>query len=509
MSSRRDAWLAVILVALLAGLPVFAAGQARREVRIGVVGVPATLDPAAGLEGAVPLIARHVFDTLLTYREGSTDVDAGLATRWSVSRDGLTWSFTLRDNARFHDGAPVTPAEVVASFARHLKPEGEAPPSAAWAALLRGMPGVVKDVRASDARTVQIVLAQPYAPLLTVLAHPALAIARRVTSEGVTRLIGSGPYRVVDVSPGRLALEAAPGYWAGPPRAERLVFLEVATDENAEAELDARALDVWFPPAPPRRAEGALTAPGLRVGYLAFQTEKEPFSRKRIRQAVAAALDPSQIGAALDRGAVPMQSFLPFGVWARREGSPILGGTRDQVRKLLAEDGWQKGYKPNLITVSSGGPVNMSQLAETIATMLAAADITITVRPETPTGARAALQSGDYDIALTEATVTGGDPHLFLFPLSTSEGAAKGSRALNFSFYRNPRLDDTLIRASQLGFRAERQRLYHRAQAMLGEEMPWLPLYVRLQWAVVRSEVKGLRLHPSGVHRLDLLTVGG
>jgi peptide/nickel transport system substrate-binding protein len=506
MSPRRDAWLSLILVAVLAGLPVLAAGQARREVRIGLAGVPATLDPAAGLDGTVPLIARHAFDTLLTYREGSTDVEPGLATRWSVSRDGLTWSFTLRDNARFHDGTPVTAPEVVASFARHLRPEGEAPPAAAWAVLLRGMPGVVKDVRARDARTVQIVLAQPYAPLLTVLAHPALAITRRVTADGVTRLIGSGPYRIVDASPGRLALEIAPGHWAGPPRAERLVFLEVATDDNAEAELDARALDVWFPPGLPRRTEGALAAPGLRVGYLAFQTEKEPFSRKRLRQAVAAALDPSVIGTALDRAAVPMQSFLPFGVWARREGGPILGGTREQVRKLLAEDGWPTGYKATLITVGAGGAVNMTQLAETVATMLGAVDIAVTVRPETPTGARVALQTGDYDIGLTEATVTGGDPHLLLFPLSTSEGAAKGPRALNFSFYRNPRLDDTLIRASQLGYRPERHRLYQRAQAMLGEEMPWIPLYVRLQWAVVRPEVKGLRLHPSGLHRLDTIT---
>src|SRR5213078_4186181 len=89
------------------------------------------------------------------------------------------------------------------------------------------------------------------------------------------------------------------------------VFLEVANDDHAEAEFDARALDVWFPPSPPRRAEWALSAPGLRVGYLAFQTEREPFSRKRIRQAVAAALDPGVIG-----GAAPVVPAI------RRLGTP-------------------------------------------------------------------------------------------------------------------------------------------------------------------------------------------
>jgi peptide/nickel transport system substrate-binding protein len=507
MFSRRIASLPLIVAVFLSVLPSFAAAQARRELRIGVVGVPTAVDPGAGLDGAAPLIARHVFDTLVAYRDGSTDVEAALATRWSVSRDGLTWSFGLRDNARFHDGTPVTAHEVAMSFARYLRPEGETPPTAAWAALLRGSPGVIKDVRAADARTVQVVLSQAYAPLLTVLAHPAFGVARRGTGDGAGRLIGSGPYRVVDVSTGRVALEAVPGHWAGPSRAERLVFLEVANADHAEAEFDARALDVWFPPSPPRRAEWALSAPGLRVGYLAFQTEREPFSRKRIRQAVAAALDPGVIGVALERAAVPLQSFLPFGVWARREGSPLLGGSRDSVKKLLAEGGWPSGYKSTLVAVGDGNGINVSRLAETLALILGAADIPVTVRLEPAAGARTSLQKGDYDIALTEATVIGGDPHLFLFPLSTSEGVAKGPRALNFSFYRNPRLDDALIRASQLAFRTERQRLYHRAQAMLAEEMPWIPLYVRLQWAVVRPEVKGLRLHPTGLHHLDGLSI--
>ncbi|PYO51731.1 MAG: hypothetical protein DMD83_27165, partial [Candidatus Rokuibacteriota bacterium] len=75
--------------------------------------------------------------------------------------------------------------------------------------------------------------------------------------------------------------------------------------------------------------------------------------------------------------------------------------------------------------------------------------------------------------------------------------------AVNFSFYRNSRLDDLLIRASQLFFRPERERLYVRAQAVLAEELPWIPIYVRLHWAVARPEVRDLRLHPSGSPRLD------
>jgi len=366
----------------------------------------------------------------------------------------------------------------------------------------------VKEVRAPNAKTVEIVLVQPYAALLTVLAHPGLGVAKASTAfDAAGRLVGTGPYRVVDLSIGRIALEAMPGHWAGQSKTERLVFLDVSGDDQAEGELDSRSIDVWFPPGPPRRAEGALSTPGLRIGYLAFQTEKEPFSRKTLRQAVATAIDPAILGVTLGRVAVPLQSFLPPGVWARREGSPILGGSRSTVRALIRESGRPKDTKPTLLVPAETTPLNMPKLAEALHLLLASDDLMLTVRAEPEAAVRTLLQAGAYDVALAEATVAGGDPHLLLYPLSTSEAATKGPRALNFSFYRNARLDDVLVRASQLTFRSERQRLYQRAQALLAEEVPWLPIYVRLQWAVARPEVRGLRLHPTGIHRLDGVTL--
>ena len=506
------------VVAVMLALTIFAAGRgdssaqapipARREVRVGVSGVPTSLDPIAALDGVPALLARQVFDTLVTYREGTTDIEPALATRWAVSRDGRTWTFTLRDNARFHDGSPLTAAEVVSSFQRHLDAQA-ASTAVVWPALLRGRPGVVKEVRAAAPRTVEFVLLQPYAPLLTVLAHPGFGIARSVGSQDgrAAVLLGTGPFRVVDVTAGRFAMEAFGGHWRGTARAERLVFLEVPGDEHAEAEMDAKSLDIWFPSTAPRRSEAALSLPGLRIGYLALQTEREPFKRKALRRAVAAALDPAPIAQAVDRDAIPLQGFLPPGAWGRRDAEPVLGGTRDQVKKLLVEGGWPKGFKPSLLVASDAFTVDPQRIGEAIQQMLGAADIPVTLKVDTSPSARAALQSGDYDMALTEAVVTGGDPHLLLFPLSTSETATRGPRALNFSFYRNPRVDDILARASQLSYRVERQKLYARAQALLTSEMPWIPVYVRLVWGVARSEVRGLRLHPTGFHRLDTVSL--
>jgi peptide/nickel transport system substrate-binding protein len=507
MTMRASAVLsACVLLLACVGSPADSSAQGRKELRVGIAGVPATIDPASALDGATPLIARQVFDTLVVYREGTTEIEPALAIRWAVSREGLVWTFTLREGVRFHDGGALTASDVAASFQRGLAADAT---GTAWPALLRGRPGVIKEVRATDARTVQFVLNQPYAPLLTVLAHPGLAVVKTsTTSDGVPRLTGSGPYRVVDAATGRVAIEAVAGYWGGPPRTERIVFLEVATDDNAEAEFDARALDIWVPPAPPRRMVGALSTPGLRVGYLAFQTEKEPFSRKKIRHAVAAALDPAVLGAALDNAAVPLPSFLPTGVWARREGSPVLGGTRDAIKALLA-DGWPKGHKASMLAPDDTSGVNIPRVAAAIEAALGGADIPVQVRVESADKVRAALQAGEHEMALVEATVVGGDPHLFLYPLSTSENATKGQRGLNYSFYRNARLDDVLVRASQLSFRPERARLYQRAQALLADDLPWVPLYVRLLWGVARPEVRNLRLHPTGVHRLTNVSLEG
>src|SRR5262245_17236464 len=126
----------------------------RRELRVGIPGVPAAVEPGTALEGASPLIARQVFDTLVGWREVSTEVEPALATRWNVSRDGLVWSFTIREGVKFHDGSPLTALEIAASFERQLHPAEGQGSNKTWPALLRGMPGVVKEVRAPNSRTV-------------------------------------------------------------------------------------------------------------------------------------------------------------------------------------------------------------------------------------------------------------------------------------------------------------------------------------------------------------------
>ena len=492
----RAIGLTAVLLLALAG-SAWAQGGA---LRVGLPTVSSTLDPATALDGPVSVIARQMFDTLVQYREVGSDIEPGLATQWSVSRDGLTWTFRLRDGVRFHDGTVLTAQHVVESLDRVIQPSApNAPSPNAASRLVRGTPGVVKEVRAADPRTVQISLTLPYAPLPAVLAHPAFSIV--LAGSVGQRWVGTGPFALTEASAGRVVLDAHPSYWGGTPRSSRLVFLEIGDGARAESMLDAQTIDVALLDTAPDRPAGVLSVPGWRVGYLALQTEKEPFNRVKARQAVAAALDPAQIAPAVGTVGVPLLSFLPLGVWGRRD-KPVMEANPANAKRLLADAGLSR-VSASLLVTDAAKRLDQQRLGEAIRASLAAAGISVPIQAEPPETVLQLARNGQHQMVVLEARVEAGDPHFLLYPLSSSEGASKGANAFNMSFYRNRTLDDLLIRASQVSFRPERQRLYTRAQRILAEEVPWIPLYVRLHYAAVRPEVRNLRLHPSGNPRLD------
>src|SRR5262249_9366780 len=251
---------------------------------------------------------------------------------------GLVVFFRAGRGLTCQEGTGLSAQHVVDSIQRAI-----APPSAGGdgvvAVFLRGTPGVIREVRAKDPRTVEIALSQPYAPLLTVLAHPAFSIVLPVTSGGgPNRWQGTGPFSIAGIGAGRIVLEARSGHWRR-PRLGRLIFSETDAAQ-ADGVLDAQGLDVFFPAGPPPRARGAQSIPGWRVGYLALQTEKEPFKRVKARHAVALALEPAQIAATLGQVAVPLQTFLPPGVWARRDKPPIMEASPERAKRLIGEAGF-------------------------------------------------------------------------------------------------------------------------------------------------------------------------
>lgn len=492
---------ALALVAGAAGIRAEPAG----ELRVGVTRLPDTLDPAAVTSGPAWLVSRQLYQGLVEVGERG-DLEPGLAAQWTVSRDGLTWTFRLRPDVQFHDGTPLTPDVVVASLARHLAPEEGRETAEPWLAAFRGKGAVVREVRRGEAGTVQIQLGQPFSPLLAVLAHPALAVVVAQNDSAVP-FLGTGPYRVAERTPGRLVLQVA-GPSGDRARSARLTFEEVGDDAAGLAELGPRGrLDVYFPQAPPGWGGlglQALSGPTWQVGFLAFRTQHGLLARKPIRQAIALALDPALVGPALGRGARPHAAYLPPGAWAARP-TPLPPHDPIRARRLLAE-GRAAGAAMTLLAPEPAGELDSGRLAEAIRLSLAVAGLTVQIRQAAGEAYAQALRQGEGELVLHEVGPSLDDPHFLLRPLVASDAAGRGS-ATNVASYRNPAADDLLLRASQLAFRPERLRLYQRLQAQLAEELPYIPLYVRLQWAVARPAVRDLRLDPAGRHRLDRVWV--
>lgn len=490
------------LLLLAADRPDFAQPPAA-ELRIGMPDLPPSLDPALAPSGPALALFRQVFETLVEYGDRPGEIEPGLAASWGVSRDGLTWTFRLRRGVHSHDGSLVTASAVAASLARQMLPDRPEAP-ALWPTVFQGRPGLVRRVRVVSPTEVAVELAQPYAPLLSILAHPAFGVVLPV-GDAPPGLVGTGPYRIAEATPDRVVLEAASEPRRLPPRTPRLVFRRVADDAAGIAELGAGDLDIYFPRTPPLWGGlglQVLSAPAWRLGLLALEMEHGPLKEPRLRQAVARALDPGLLGPTLGRWAALHRGLLPAGAWGLLDPTPLPFHDPERARRFIAEAHLAPGTTLSLLVPEGGLGLDLPQLADAVRLSLAVAGLRVAVRVEPAEVFRALARNGEYDLAIEEVGLEVNDPHLLLHPLVSSEGAVRG-RATNLAFYRNRQVDDLLLRASQLAFRRERLRLYQRVQAQLARDLPWLPLYQRLQWALARPEIRDLRLAPSGAHRLD------
>ena len=502
----------VLGVGLVAFLALAAASVGAGELRIGLPRLPPRLDPATAGLGPERMVFPLVFQGLVEFTERG-ELQPALAAQWTVSRDSLTWTFRLRSDARFSNGAPLTADLAAVSLARHLAPPPPDDPSArdahGCASLFRGPSGVVREVSVGEPGTVQIHLKAPFSPLLAVLAHPDCAIVMTQNETDVP-FLGTGPYRVAEHTPARLVLEAVPSFLGPVPRSERLVLHEVADDPAGIGGLAPGAtLDVFFPQAPP--AWGGLglqvlSAPTWQVGLLALRSDDGVLAQKSARQAVALSLDPALIEPVLRPWAILRRSLLPPGTWAARDTAPA---PHDPVRaRRLLEDARIGSPTLTLLIPGDRPGLDRERLAEAIRISLAVSGLQVRVRSEAGEAYLRAVRQGEGELAFHETALEINDPHFALAPLLGSTAAVRGI-ATNVAFYRSALVDSILKRASQLSFRLERLRLYQRLQALAAEELPYIPLFVRLQWALARPGVRDLRLDPGGLHRLDRAWVEG
>jgi len=478
---------AALVLAALVSLPP------ADTVVVGTLSDPSSLAPHRATDLVAAEIVANVCETLVRLRPGSLRPEGVLATAWATP-DQRVWTLTLREGVVFHDGAAFDAAAVAANLG-HLREE-------------RGFPGRAERV---GPHVVEITLERPNAALLATLSQPFFAMQSpgRLTARPETP-VGTGPFRLAASQPGRIELTAVEGHWAGTPRIRRLVFRRFADEKALARALASGEADVTAALGPDRAAElraGASVTldaqAGLNLTYLAVNNERSPFSESPVRRALSRAIDRARLVRELLGGhGEPAHAALPPILLGPDTRARELVLDRDAARRLLADAGVPPGFQTTLTVSRAPRPYLLEPLlaAARIRDDLARVGLVVRLR-EMPSWAEqvATTSRGDFELALLGWRADTLDPNDFLTALLDSGSIGTTNR----SRYRSAAMDGLLKRARQDNTPGARVSLYHQAQDLVQNDMPFVPLYHSSVFTVYRRELRGLVIGPTGVLRYD------
>lgn len=478
---------------------------------------PETLDPHRSSTVAEAHILRDLYEGLLTY-DNHGSIIPGVATAWRVSDAALTYTFTLRPEARWSNGDPVVAGDFVFALSRILAPATAAKYAEVLYPLLHAravnqgdMPAEALGVAAPDPATLVIRLEQPTPYLLELLTHqtalpvhPA-SVARY--GDGFTRpgfLVSNGAYSLVDVVPNdRITLARNPHFHGAAAVAiPQVAFLPTpdlasAVRRYAGGEIDSLADLPGDQMASLRRRFGdqVVLGPSLGLYALAVNTRKPPFDDLRVRRALSLVIDREFLCGRLWGDTMnPAYSLCPPGLdhygdppqLAGRDTLPI--DREEEARALLAAAGF--GDRPLALTYRFNTSDNNRNTALAIADMWRGIGIeTRLIYTDAKTHFAYLRDGGDFDVARMSWAADYADPQNFLFLLET------GNDGLNPGHYSNPAYDALMRRAAaerDIGRRAE---LLARAETIALTDLPWIPVMHTRSKALIAPRLKGY--HPN------------
>lgn len=497
-SARHGVLMTVIA---LVGLALAGLGHGQRLVVATAVDI-AHLDAPLTADIASSTVSAHIMETLFIMDAEGT-IHPGLATSYEVSEDAMTWTFTLREGVRFHDGTAFD-AEAVRFNVERLLDPGNA---FAYAFLLDR----VDRVEVLDTHLVRFHLSTPFAPLLTHLTLSSTGIqsptAVQTLGDGYrTQPVGSGPFRFAEWVQGQhVDLVRFDDYWGDAPAIESVRFLFVPESSTRIALLMTGDAHVALP-IPPQdipRLEAAPDidvniSPSARTIILYFNHTREPFTDRRVRQALNHAVDKDAIvefilgGAARVSDAIispGIVGYAPIGVY---EFDP------ERARQLLAEAGYPDGFSSRLLCTM--GRINMdTQICETIQNMLADVGVDITI--ETLEHAtwlsvtRNPPEESIVDIAMSGWNTVTRDADYALYAVWHSDQWVPGGA--NRSYYANPDVDALLERSRVVADTAEREAIIAEALQVMWDDAHALLLHSDSNVSAVRSNVSGVVIDPT------------
>jgi peptide/nickel transport system substrate-binding protein len=478
------------------------------------------LDPARVADDESVEITEQLYDRLLHWKPGSSEIVPGLAMTWQVDATGRVWTFQLRDGVTFHDGTPMDADAVVFSFERQRDPQHpfHRTDFQYWNNQFRNIQRVEKVAP----MIVRITIDRPYAPFE---ANVAMFCVSIVSPTAVAKWgdafadnpVGTGPFVFERWDKGeRIVMRKNPSYWGGAPQFDRLVFEVIRDPRQRLVALESGAVDVASAILPAElqyvELHPALTlhrAPSNNIAYLAMNMSRPPFDDQRIRRAINHAINKEPIVHMAYQGlAVPADGPLPPDQWGHHVPQMRYRYDPDQAKELIAaavEDGVLPApgsplaptYR--LFVPSTPRPYisDPERVARTLVANLADVGLPVELVLQPYAEHRRAVQAGEHDLAVFGWVGDNGDPDNFLYVLFDRDTAEAG-RASNIAFYRDGETHDLLVRAQEAPSRAQREDLYARVQDRLSEHAPWVPLaHTKVVYAA-RRDVGNVRLMPTG-----------
>ncbi|HEY5792928.1 MAG TPA: peptide ABC transporter substrate-binding protein, partial [Chthoniobacterales bacterium] len=408
---------------------------------------PETLDPAIITGQPEGRVVNALFEGLLRYDAKGRGIP-GTAESWEISPDGKTYTFHLRDNARWSDGRPVTAEDFVRSWRRTLSPATASPynymlfPIRHAEAFAEGKLADFHEVgvKALDARTLRVELAHATSYFLDLCAVPALHpvpvdLIDHVGDAWVKpeHIVTNGPFRLEKWRLNdSITLRKNPDYWdAAAVSLDEIRVLPISKAEVALNFYASGGADLMMDKglAPPALLDELVkrpdfhAAPFLGIYFIRFNCEKPPFNDARVRQAFSLVVDQNRIVKGITRaGELPAASFVPPGI----EGYPAAEGLRrdpERARKLLAEAGFPGGRGFPLVSyLYSEGALNEAISVELQSMWRRELGVNVNLDRQEWKVYLNSLNSLDYDIGRSSWVGDYPDPTTFLDMLVTNNG---------------------------------------------------------------------------------------
>ena len=490
---------AILLTAACSGP---AASSADGGVTVAIGTSPSSFDPRVSADEGSERVSYLVYSRLMEL-DGQLRAAPGLAERLD-NPDPLTYVAHLRHGVKFHDGHELTAKDVVYTFTSILDPAFTSP--------LRGAYRSLASVTAVDDYTVAFVLKEPVTSFPIQLVAPIVPAGAGASLR--SRPVGTGPYRFVRyLADDQVVLSSFQDYYGGPPTNTGIVLKIVPDDTMRGLELRKGTVDLVINDIAPDivhqfESEGRLhivTSPGTDYAYIGLNLRDHALSDKRVRQAIAYAVDRQAIVDYLRRKFAGVAvGMLPPYSWAFEPGVRVFTHDPARARQILDEAGYRDpdgdGPLPRLTLTLKISTSDFIRLQATVLQQeLREVGIAVDVRQYEFATLFADVLKGNFQM-VTLQWVGGAvaDPDILRRVFHSQQEPPSG---FNRGGYNNPEVDRLLDAATRASGDDERKRLYGEVQKLIAEDSPYISLWYRTNVAVMQPAISGLRLGPLGDFR--------